>query len=78
MQTLHSMLEREVWKQLPMIPDGLPSIRSALTQPSGNALFRFDTGDFGAWVAHGNPWRMQAYGEMNLCLLTPPLNSYRQ
>jgi hypothetical protein len=63
LQTLHSMLEREVWKQLPMIPGGLPSIQRALTEPSGNALFSFDAADFGAWVANGNPWRMQAYGE---------------
>lgn len=56
------MLEREVWKQLPMIPDGLPSIQGALAKPSANAAFPFDTSDFGAWVAHGNPWRMQAYG----------------
>lgn len=57
------MLEREVWKQLPMIPGGLPSIRGALTSPSPNAAFPFDTSNFGAWVSHGNPWRSQAYGE---------------
>lgn len=56
------MLEREVWKQLPMIPGGLPSIRGALTTPSPNAAFPFDTSNFGAWVSHGNPWRSQAYG----------------
>ena len=61
-QALHSMLEREVWKQLPMIPGGLPSIRGALAPPSGNRAFPFDTSNFGAWVSHGNPWRMQAYG----------------
>ncbi|BDA40427.1 Syndetin [Coccomyxa sp. Obi] len=61
LQALHSMLEREVWKQLPMIPGGLPSIRGALTSPSPNAAFPFDTSNFGAWVSHGNPWRSQAY-----------------
>ena len=67
MQTLHSMLEREVWKQLPMIPDGLPSIRAALDDPSVLAAFPFDTSNFGDWVVHGNPWHMQAYGKQDEC-----------
>ena len=62
MQALHSMLEREVWKQLPMLPDGLPSIRAALDAPSALAASPFDTSNFGEWVAHGNPWHLQAYG----------------
>lgn len=62
-QTLHGMLEREIWKQLPIIPGGLPSIRAALDDPSVLAAFPFDTSNFGEWVAHGNPWHMQAYGE---------------
>jgi hypothetical protein len=61
------MLEREVWKQLPMVPDGLPSIRAALDDPSVLAAFPFDTSNFGDWVAHGNPWHMQAYGEQDEC-----------
>ena len=64
MQTLHGMLEREIWKQLPIIPDGLPSIRAALDDPSVLAAFPFDTSNFGEWVAHSNPWHMQAYGEI--------------
>jgi hypothetical protein len=56
------MLEREVWAPLPMIPGGLPSVAGALGSPSPLARFPFDTRDFGAWVAHGNPWHMQAYG----------------
>ena len=56
------MLEREVWSALPMIPGGLPSILGALDSPSVLAGLPFDTADFGAWVSHGNPWRMQAYG----------------
>ena len=63
LQALHSMLEREVWKQLPMLPDGLPSIRAALAAPSALAATPFDTSSFGEWVAHGNPWHLQAYGE---------------
>ena len=63
MQALHSMLEREVWKQLPMLPDGLPSIRAALDAPSALAATPFDTSNFGEWVAHGNPWHLQAYGK---------------
>ena len=63
LQTLHGMLEREIWKQLPMIPDDLPSIRAALDDPSALAAFTFDTSNFGEWVANGNPWHMQAYGE---------------
>ena len=65
-QTLHGMLEREIWKQLPIIPGGLPSIRAALDDPSVLAAFPFDTSNFGEWVAHGNPWHMQAYGESHL------------
>ena len=57
------MLEREVWKQLPMLPDGLPSIRAALDAPSALAATPFDTSNFGEWVAHGNPWHLQAYGK---------------
>lgn len=56
-----------MWKQLPMIPDGLPSIRAALDDPSVLAAFPFDTSDFGDWVAHGNPWHMQAYGKQDEC-----------
>ncbi len=56
------MLEREIWKQLPIIPGGLPSIRAALDDPSVLAAFSFDTSNFGEWVAQGNPWHMQAYG----------------
>ena len=63
LQALHSMLEREVWKQLPMLPDGLPSIRAALDAPSALAATPFDTSNFGEWVAHGNPWHLQAYGD---------------
>ena len=64
LQTLHGMLEREIWKQLPMIPDDLPSIRAALDDPSVLAAFTFDTSNFAEWVANGNPWHMQAYGEV--------------
>ena len=56
-----------MWKQLPMIPDGLPSIRAALDDPSVLAAFPFDTSNFGDWVAHGNPWHMQAYGKPHEC-----------
>ena len=62
LQTLHGMLEREIWKQLPIIPGGLPSIRLALDDPSVLAAFPFNTSSFGEWVANGNPWHMQAYG----------------
>ena len=51
-----------MWSALPMIPGGLPSILGALGSPSALAALPFDTADFGAWVAHGNPWRSQAYG----------------
>ena len=61
------MLEREVWSALPMIPGGLPSILGALGSPSVLAALPFDTADFGAWVAHGNPWRLQAYGATAPC-----------
>ena len=52
-----------MWKQLPMLPDGLPSIRAALDAPSALAASPFDTSSFSEWVAHGNPWHLQAYGE---------------
>ena len=52
-----------MWKQLPMLPDGLPSIWAALDAPSALAASPFDTSSFGEWVAHGNPWHLQAYGK---------------
>ena len=51
-----------MWAPLPMIPGGLPSVARALGSPSPLARFPFDTRDFAAWVHHGNPWHMQAYG----------------
>ena len=52
------MLEREVWARLPMVVGGLPSVVEALEGARGEAAAAaFDVHDFGAWIAHGNPWK---------------------
>lgn len=68
LQALHSMLERELWKKLPMIPGGLPSLTDAVEGPhSPPALGQIgaalgspqlsSSSAFEQWAAQGNPWR---------------------
>ncbi|KAK9843494.1 hypothetical protein WJX81_005881 [Elliptochloris bilobata] len=58
MQALHAMLEREVWRRLPLVSGPLPSVLGALEGAGAAAPpAAFDSNDFGAWVARGNPWR---------------------
>ncbi len=55
------MLEREVWRRLPLVPGPLPSVLAALEGAGAAApAAAFDSGDFGAWVARGNPWQEPA------------------
>ena len=62
LQTLHAMLEREVWRRLPLVSRPLPSVLAALEGGAAAApATAFDAGDFGAWVARGNPWRAPAH-----------------
>ena len=68
LQALHSMLERELWKKLPMIPGGLPSLTDAVEgphSPPGPGQIAAAPGTpqlssssaFEQWAAQGNPWR---------------------
>ena len=62
LQTLHAMLEREVWRRLPLVSGPLPSVLAALEGAAAAApAAAFDANDFGAWVARGNPWREPAH-----------------
>ena len=62
LQTLHAMLEREVWRRLPLVSGPLPSVLAALEGAAAAAPpAAFDPNDFGAWVARGNPWREPAH-----------------
>ena len=62
LQTLHAMLEREVWRRLPLVSGPLPSMLAALEGGAAAApAAAFDATDFGAWVARGNPWREPAH-----------------
>ena len=68
LQALHSMLERELWKKLPMIPGGLPSLTDAVEGPHSppgpgqiaaapGAPQLSSSSAFEQWAAQGNPWR---------------------
>jgi len=60
-QAMQAMLEREVWRRLPLVPGPLPSVLAALEGAGAAApAAAFDSGDFGAWVARGNPWQEPA------------------
>lgn len=61
-QVLYSMLERERWVRLPLVPGGLPNLVEALEGAREAPASRLDTNSFGEWVAHGNPWRRQDPG----------------
>ncbi len=62
LQALHAMLEREVWRRLPLVAGPLPSVLAALEGAGAAApSAAFDSNDFGAWVARGNPWREPAH-----------------
>jgi hypothetical protein len=61
-QVLHTMLERERWVRLPVVPGGLPNLAEALEGARESPATRFDTNSFAEWVAHGNPWRKQEPG----------------
>eukprot|EP00884_Botryococcus_braunii_P000884 jgi/Botrbrau1/10797/Bobra.0064s0003.1 len=63
LQVLYSMLERERWVPLPLLPGGLPNLTEALEGTREAPACRFDTNSFAEWVAHGNPWRKQDPGE---------------
>ena len=63
------MLERELWKRLPMLPGGgLPSLAAALDGcmdsaaggPAGGA-------PFDEWVQRGNPWKARRGGAAACC-----------
>ena len=62
-QALHSMLEQELWKRLPMPADRRPSLAASLEagmHTRGGSTM--DTNSFEAWAMQGNPWSKQTPG----------------
>ena len=70
-QALQTMLDQEMWRQLPMPPGRQPDFSAALkgSREHHNAQ-SFDTSSFPAWVAVGNPWKRQDSGA-RICLPHP-------
>ena len=50
---MRNMLERELWKRLPMMPGSLPDLAKAMEAPGHESTLN---GSFEHWAERGNSW----------------------
>ncbi|KAL3152495.1 hypothetical protein ABBQ32_001530 [Trebouxia sp. C0010 RCD-2024] len=65
LEALHSMLEKELWRRLPPLPEGVPSLQHALRNPrqtgslSSSHPREEGAKPFEIFAARGNPWKQR-------------------